>query len=41
MTLLWAGNGSATGSRTLTGEGIATVVYLDSTHAVITGAGLS
>ena len=41
MTLLWAGNGSTTGSRTLTGEGLATIVYLDSTHASIGGAGLS
>jgi hypothetical protein len=41
MTLLWAGNGSTTGSRTLTGSGIATLLFIASNAAFISGAGLS
>lgn len=41
MTLLWAGNGGASGSRTLTGAGLATVVYQAAAQALISGAGLS
>jgi hypothetical protein len=40
-TLRWAGNGSTTGTRTLTGSGLATVLYLTSSVAVISGAGLT
>lgn len=41
LTLNWVGNGSATGNRTLTGEGICTVVFFSSAVASITGGGLS
>lgn len=41
LTLNWAGNGSTTGSRTLTGEGLCTVLFLSATVATISGAGLT
>lgn len=41
LSLLWAGNGAATGNRTMTGAGLATVVFQASNQAVISGAGLS
>lgn len=41
VTLQWAGNGSATGNRTLTGPGIATIIWFSSTVAMITGVGLT
>jgi hypothetical protein len=40
-TLQWGGNGSATGSRTLTGAGIATILWLTNAVGIITGAGLT
>jgi hypothetical protein len=41
LTLQWAGNGAITGTRTLTGAGIATVYFGSSTVALISGAGLT
>jgi hypothetical protein len=41
VTLQWVGNGSTTGSRTLTGAGLATVLWASGTQAYITGGGLS
>ena len=41
MTLQWAGNGATTGTRTLTGAGLATIVFLTGSAALISGAGLS
>jgi hypothetical protein len=41
LTLSWAGNGSSTGNRTLTGEGLATILFSSATAATISGAGLS
>lgn len=41
FTLAWAGNGATTGSRTLTGEGLATLLYTGPSNATISGAGLS
>lgn len=41
LTLNWAGNGSTTGSRTLTGAGMATIVFVSATVAMISGAGLT
>jgi len=41
MTLQWAGNGASTGSRTLTGAGIATLLFASASVALISGAGLS
>lgn len=41
LTLNWAGNAGTTGSRTLTGSGLATVLFYSTTGAVISGAGLS
>jgi hypothetical protein len=40
-TLQWGGNGSATGSRTLTGAGVATILWLTNAVGIITGAGLT
>jgi hypothetical protein len=41
VTLQWTGNGSATGNRTLTGAGLATVFWASGTQAYIAGSGLS
>lgn len=41
MTIAWAGNGATTGNRTLTGTGIATLLFLSGSLCYITGAGLS
>lgn len=41
LTLLWAGNGLTSGSRTATAASLSTVVFLTSTLALISGAGLS
>jgi filamentous hemagglutinin len=41
FTLSWAGNGATTGNRTLTGEGIATLLYTSGSSATISGAGLT
>lgn len=41
VTLLWAGNGAATGNRTLTGAGVCTVYYVSASVAFISGAGLT
>ena len=42
LTLQWAGQASSTtGNRTLGPYGIATLVYITSTNAIITGAGLT
>jgi hypothetical protein len=41
MTLFWAGNGATTGTRTLTGTGIATVAVNNGSQAYISGAGLT
>lgn len=41
FALLWAGNGGASGSRTLTGAGLASVIFQSSGQGLISGAGLS
>ena len=41
MTLFWGNGGATTGNRTLTTIGIATIQFMNSTQAVITGSGLS
>lgn len=41
VSLQWAGNGSTTGSRTLTGAGLATLVFASASVALISGAGLT
>lgn len=41
VTLNWAGNGATTGNRTLTGEGLCTILFLSGTVATISGAGLT
>jgi hypothetical protein len=41
MTIDWAGNGAATGNRTLTGEALATLLFTTLTTATISGAGVS
>lgn len=41
VTLKWAGNGSITGNRTLTGNGLATLLFMSASVAMISGAGLS
>ena len=42
VTMQWAGQGSSvTGNRTLSAYGLATVVFLSASTAVITGSGLS
>jgi len=42
LSLYWAnGTESNIGNRTLTGFGVATIVFLSSTQAIITGSGLS
>lgn len=41
LTLEWVGNGSTTGSRTLTGAGLCTVMFFSATVAFISGGGLS
>jgi hypothetical protein len=41
LTLNWAGNGSTSGNRTFSGTGLATVLFLTSSLAIISGAGLS
>ena len=41
MFLVWANGGSSSGSRTLTGVGMATLVMVNSTTAYISGGGLS
>ena len=41
-TLYWAGQSSVTtGNRTLSTAGLCTVLFINSTYAVIAGAGLS
>lgn len=41
LTLEWAGNGTATGNRTFTGAGLASVYFASSAIGIISGAGLS
>lgn len=41
LTMQWVGNGATTGNRTLTGPGLATIVYASTTVALISGGGLT
>lgn len=41
MTLQWVGNGATTGNRTLTGAGMASILFLTASVALISGGGLS
>lgn len=42
LSLFWGnGSGGTSGSRTLASVGIATIIFTDATHAIITGSGLS